>query len=113
MFRKLMILALVLPACTPTVVTDYNGHSIRIQSVSREVDAAVVAEAQRVCAAQGLQAEFASTFSNPTNYFHHTHLFLCLPTSRQPSALNAVRQTPPVSPAPTRPVNYFDSTSTL
>jgi hypothetical protein len=73
-----LVSSLALSACAPTVVTDYNGDSIRIQSSTASVTSEALNEARRICATRGLQAEYASTQSSPTDLFLHRHLFLCL-----------------------------------
>jgi len=101
--RKYLLLALMLSTCAPTVVTEYNRDSIRIQSVSSTPTAQAVAEAQRICGTQGLKAEYASTFSHQST-LTYSHIFLCL-TSTKPNA--GLPQT--VSRAP----SYLESASTL
>ncbi|MBW6507277.1 MAG: hypothetical protein K0B00_11070 [Rhodobacteraceae bacterium] len=103
LLRKLLFLAFALSACAPTVVTEYNGDSIRIQSNSSKPPGLAVAEAQRICGTQGLKAEYASTFSHQST-LTYSHLFLCL-TSTKPNL--GLPQT--VSGAP----NYLESTATL
>jgi len=98
----LAISLLSLSACADTVVTDYNGHSIRIQSAGG-VDAEVLGEARRICGTQGLQAEYASSqfFEGDLTY---RHLFLCLSRAKPNAGL----------PAGTVPrTTYLETTATL
>jgi hypothetical protein len=104
MIRAALMASIVLTACTPTVITEYNGTSIRIQSLSSRVTPEVLSEAQRVCGTQGLQAEFASTASRANDIFTHFHLFLCLTRAKPNSGLpRSIVRTP----------NYLETTSTL
>lgn len=104
MLRLALPLSLILlSACAETVVMDYNGHSIRIQSQSRTVDAEALAEARRICGTQGLQAEYASTvFIEPS--LTYRHLFLCLSRTKPNAGL------PPGSVPRT---TYLETTATL
>ena len=104
MFRIAIILCLSLTACADTVVTQYNGSSIRIQSNSRQVTPYVVSEAQRICGTQGLQAEFASTTSRPNDIFTHYHLFLCLSHAKPNAGL---------ATGSAQALGYLESTATL
>lgn len=98
--------ALALSACAPTAVTGFNGNSIRIQSQSSVPTPEVVAEAQRICATEGLNAEYASTRTNDYNRVSN-HLFLCLTTAKPNAGL-------PVSSGRSGSgEGYFDSTSTM
>ena len=72
-----VLLFLALSACAPTVVTGFNGDSIRVQTQSDKVTREALAEAVRICATQGLQAEYASTRYNRQTLVS-SHLFLCL-----------------------------------
>lgn len=104
MIRAALMASIVLTACTPTVITEYNGTSIRIQSLSSRVTPEVLSEAQRVCGTQGLQAEFASTASRANDIFTHFHLFLCLTRAKPNAGLpRSIVRTP----------NYLETTSTL
>ncbi len=98
----LALALLSLSACAETLVTDYNGHSIRIQSAGR-VDAEALGEARRICGMQGLQAEYASSqfFESDLSY---RHLFLCLSRAKPNAGLPAgtVGRT-----------TYLETTSTL
>lgn len=99
----LTISLLLLSACAETLVMDYNGHSIRIQSQSRTVDAEALGEARRICGTQGLQAEYASTvFIEPT--LTYRHLFLCLSRTKPNAGLSA---------GSGMRTNYLESTATL
>lgn len=106
MFRFVCISLMALSACAPTVVTGFNGNSIRIQSQASRPTPEVVAEAQRVCATEGLYAEYASTQTNDYTWVSN-HLFLCLTTAKPNAGL-------PVSTGASGSGDgYFDSTSTM
>lgn len=71
----------ILAGCTPPapVVSDFNGDSVKIQTISYsddEIKAASQAEADRICATRGRTAEYTSTVTLP-NYMAE-HLYLCL-----------------------------------
>jgi hypothetical protein len=103
MGRMLLGIVVALSGCAPTVVTQFNGHSIQIQSSSPRMTPYVISVAQRICGTQGLQAEYASTIS-PASTFIYYHLFLCLTQARPNAGLpSGIRTTP----------NYLETTSTL
>ena len=94
---------LCLSACAPTVVTKYNGSSIRIQSMQKAVTYAVLDEARRICGTQGLLPEYASTAWNQQTLVSN-HLFLCLTRTKPNAGLPSSSH---------REVSYLEKTSTL
>lgn len=83
--RKLLALSgiLAIAGCVPVppVVSDFNGSSVKVQTVSLADPSATpeaLAEANRICqTAAGKRAEYASTRSLPDGYTFE-HLYLCL-----------------------------------
>lgn len=80
-FRKpaaIIILGVVVSACTPPETVDFNGHSVKIRTASNlnsDKQSALV-KAQNICGKVGKRAEYAST-----TYVHDLniqHLFLCI-----------------------------------
>ncbi|AOZ69854.1 hypothetical protein LPB142_11420 [Rhodobacter xanthinilyticus] len=104
MYRFGFIALFALTACAPSVITEYNGHSLRVQTTGAKPTAEAVAEARRICAMQGLQAEYAST-QTPPNALHSSHLFLCLPQAKPNAGL-------PRPGGPAR-VDYLERTATM
>lgn len=102
--NRLLILALIfLPACADTLVTDYNGDSIRIQSSSARVTSEAFEEARRICGTRGLLAEYASTGYTASDFVYQ-HLFLCLSQTKPNYGMPA---------GSVRRVSYLETTSTL
>jgi|JI7StandDraft_1071085.scaffolds.fasta_scaffold294302_2 hypothetical protein len=102
--RLLALVSFVLvSACAETVVTDYNGDSVLIQSSSRSVTEEAFSEARRICGTRGLQAEYASTRAT-ANQFVYRHLFLCLTHTKPNYGMPSGSM---------RRVNYLETTSTL
>lgn len=101
---RLSVLAFILlSACAETVVTDYNGDSIRIQSSSARVTSEAFGEARRICGTRGLLAEYAST-RYTANDFVYQHLFLCLSQTKPNYGMPA---------GSIRRVSYLETTATL
>ena len=86
MKKIIVATTLILTACAPTVVTEFNGDSVTVQSAYSAVDPISADEAHRLCAKRGGRAEYASTREVPTpNYLpnKYHHLFRCLPGRRK------------------------------
>ncbi len=103
MHRIALLSFVLMCACAETVVTDYNGDSILIQSSSARVTSVAFEEARRICGTRGLQAEYAST-RYTTNQFVYRHLFLCLSQAKPNYGM---------PPGSIRRVTYLETTSTL
>lgn len=94
---------LALAACSPPMIVDYNGDSVRIQSSSSEVTQDVWADAQRICRDKGFNAEYASSRTIPATW-ETVHLFLCLRNPKPNGGL-------PASVTPSS--NYLETTASL
>ena len=73
---------LVLAGCsTDPLVSDFNGSSVKLQTdvfmTLAEAKKKTQAEASRICAKVGKQAEYASSRELPGGYVLE-HLYLCL-----------------------------------
>jgi hypothetical protein len=76
-----VILLSGLVACAPVAVTGFNGDSVEIQSAMSAPDAAVTAEATRICGTVRKRAEYASSrqvYAPQYMSGAYGHLFLCL-----------------------------------
>lgn len=99
--------AIFLTACTETVVSDYNGDSVTVQSMHSSVaaDPTAVSEAARICATVGRRAEYASTrqvYAPQSLTATYAHLFLCL-GQETPSYSQVPTGAPVATPAPVAP----------
>ena len=104
MLKATFPLLLLVAACAQPVVTEYNGDSIRITGSDSTVTPQILAEAQRICRTQGLQAEYASTLTYQSS-FTYSHLFLCLSQTKPNAGLGGIVGRSSVS--------YLESTSSL
>lgn len=119
--KKLALALLALSACAPTVVTEFNGDSVTVQSQYAKVMPDVTAEAARICATKGLRAEYASTrevYAPQYASGAYAHLFLCLDGSRggfvsRGAATPTSRNLAPSSFSPAMTGSYLDSASSL